>query len=83
MVKHKVGDLVYYKSNKRSFSNENQASIGIITKCYRKKDAYLIKWSNEEDDLFRNAHMVEFSSVIVSWFKRDLEEAIENGEVSP
>lgn len=78
MVKHKVGDLVYYK-NIRGFSNVKEPSIGVITKCDFTYDTYHIDWFNENFDLKTS----EFSSLIISWFKRDLEEAIENGEVSP
>ena len=77
-MKHKVGDLVYYRANKRVFAEENQPSIGVITKCSKKKDTYCIKWLNEEDALYQRAVMTEFSGQAIGWFKRDLEEALRN-----
>ena len=77
-MKHKVGDLVYYRANKRVFAEENQPSIGVITKCFPRKDTYWIEWLNDNDALYQRAVMTEFSGQAIGWFKRDLEEALKN-----
>lgn len=78
MSKHSVGDLVYYRANKRVFADENQPSIGVITKCYQRHDIYRVKWLNDEDVLYQREVMTEFTGQAIEWFKRDLEEALKN-----
>jgi hypothetical protein len=79
-MKHEVGDLVYYRANKRVFADQNQPSIGIITKRLKVKgvDVYWIKWLNEEDALYQREVMMQFSGQAIGWFKRDLEEVLGN-----
>jgi|688.fasta_scaffold269693_5 hypothetical protein len=77
-MKHKVGDLVYYKANKKVFADKNQPSIGIIAKCFPRKDTYWIEWLNDSDVLYQKLVMTEFSGQAIGWFKRDLQEVLGN-----
>ena len=77
-MKHKVGDLVYYKANKKVFADKNQPSIGIIAKCFPRKDTYWIEWLNDSDVPYQKLVMTEFSGQAIGWFKRDLQEVLGN-----
>ena len=80
-MNHEVGDLVYYstRADKKGWASRNQSSIGIITEYFENRDCYSVKWLNEDDELYQRPLMKEFTSTMIVWLKRDLQEVLGNG----